>query len=308
MHRDKLKSLALYFLLPRPGAITGGAIYFWGGIAYGVALSHHFSAAAIAVAWLGTEFLVNQAKYWLNDYKDAASDRFHPRKRERAAARGDLPVRLLPALAALRMITGTIFLLWYQPKMLPLALLLPAIQLLYDTVKRLPLLNAGVAASGSVVRFAAGYAAITGVWPLFFPCLLVYCQRLAIYVASYSAEGRYLLRYGKTPGKEYTLFYARHPYIEKLAVALFLGLLVFALGRSIPGGIIITGIVLAFLGVLYYRISGPGDRFYWQGWKLLWATRALVSRQLSESFRLKTGLYAKEGGLARGRPGHRQRV
>ncbi|OIQ60635.1 phosphoribose diphosphate:decaprenyl-phosphate phosphoribosyltransferase [Moorella thermoacetica] len=287
MHLCKLKRLALYLLLPRPGAITGGAIYFWGGIAYGVALSHHFSVVDIAVTWLGTEFLVNQAKYWLNDYKDAASDRLHPRKSERAAAGGDLPVKWLPILAALRIITGIIFLLWYQPKMLPMALLLPAIQLWYDTVKRLPLVNAGVAASGSVVRFAAGLCAITGVWPLFFPCLLVYCQRLAIYVASYSAEGRYLLRYGKTPGKEYTLFYAQHPYLEKLAVALFLGLLVFAVGRSISGGIIITGIVVVFLGVLYYRINGPGDRVYWQGWKLLGATCAFVSKQLSEQFRLK---------------------
>ncbi len=109
------------------------------------------------------------------------------------------------------------------------------------------------------------------------PCLLVYCQRLAIYVASYSAEGRYLLRYGKTTGKEYTLFYAQHPYLEKLAVALFLGLLVFALGRSIPGGIIFTGIGVAFWGVLYYRLNGPGDKVYWQGWKLLRATCAFVS-------------------------------
>ncbi|MBE3573768.1 MAG: UbiA family prenyltransferase [Moorella humiferrea] len=287
MHQDKLKSLALYILLPRPGAITGGGIYFWGGIAYGIALSHHFAVLDIAVAWLGAEFLVNQAKYWLNDYKDAASDRLHPRKKERAAAGGYLPVKWLPTLAALRMITGIIVLFWYQPKLLPLALLLPAIQLWYDTVKRLPLLNAGVAAGGSVVRFAAGLCAVTGVWPMFFLCLLVYCQRLAIYVASYSAEGRYLLRYGKTPGKEYTLFYAQHPYLEKLAMALFLGLLVFALEQSIPNGIIIISIVVAFLGVLYYRINGPGDRVYWYGWKLVWATCVFVSRQLSEQFRLR---------------------
>lgn len=286
MHPGKFKRLALYLLLPRPGAITGGGIYFWGGVAYGVALSHHFSVSDIAVAWLGTEFLVNQAKYWLNDYKDAASDQFHSRKSERASAGGYFPVKWLPVLVALRTITGIIFLLWCRPQVLPFALLLPAIQLLYDAVKRLPLLNAGVAASGSVVRFASGFAAMTGVWPLFFPCLLVYCQRLAIYVAAYSAEGRYLLRYGKTPGKEYTFFYARHPYLEKLTMALFLGLLVFALRRSIPGGIIITGIVLAFLGVLYYRINGPGDRVYWQGWKLLWAIWAFVSRQLFEQFRL----------------------
>ncbi len=47
----------------------------------------------------------------------------------------------------------------------------------------------------------------------------------AIYIAAYGAEGRYLLRHGTTPGKEYTLFYARHPYLEKMAMVFFLGLL-----------------------------------------------------------------------------------
>ncbi|MGQ9513321.1 UbiA family prenyltransferase, partial [Thermodesulfitimonas sp.] len=277
----RLKKLALYLLLPRPGAITGGAIYFWGGVAYGVALNRHFSIADIAVVWLGIEFLINQAKYWLNDYKDVASDRLHPRKKERASAGGYLPVKWLPVLCALRMVAGTAFLLWCRPQVLPFALLLPAIQLLYDSVKRIPLLNAGVAATGSLVRFAAGYAAVTGAWPLFFPCLLVYCQRLAVYVAAYSAEGRYLLRYGKTPGKEYTFFYARHPCLERLALALFLGLLVFALARHVPGGIVVTGIVIALLGVLYYRINGPGDRIYWDDWKVLWAVLSYGFRQLS---------------------------
>ena len=287
MHPGKLKKLALYLLLPRPGAITGGAIYFWGGVAYGVALDRHFSIADIAVAWLGIEFLINQAKYWLNDYKDVASDRLHLRKSERASAAGYFPVKWLPLLAAVRLIAGVVFLLWCWPQVLPLALLLPVIQLLYDSVKRAPLLNAGVAATGSLVRFAAGYAAVTGVWPLFFPCLLVYCQRLAVYVAAYSAEGRYLLRYGKTPGKEYTFFYARRPYLEKLALALFLGLLVFALERHVPGGIVVTGIVIALLGVLYYRINGPGDRIYWEGWKVLWTILSCGFRQLSAQWWLK---------------------
>lgn len=287
MPPDKLKKLALYLLLPRPGAVTGGAIYFWGGVAYGVALDYHFSIADIAVAWLGIEFLVNQAKYWLNDYKDVGCDRLHPRKSERVSAAGYFSVKWLLVLAALRMIAGIALLLWYRSQVLPFALLLPVIQLLYDSVKRIPLLNAGVAASGSLVRFAAGYIAVTGVWPLFFPCLLVYCQRLAVYVAAYSAEGRYLLRYGKTPGKEYTFFYAHHPYLEKLALALFLGLLVFALERHVPGGIVVAGIVIALLGVLYYRINGPGDRIYWEGWKVLGAIVTCGSRQLSARLRLK---------------------
>jgi len=179
------------------------------------------------------------------------------------------------------------FLFWCWPQALPFALLLVVIQLSYDSLKRIPLLNAGVAACGSVVRFAAGYTAVAGAWPLLFPCLLVYCQRLAVYVAAYSAEGRYLLRHGVTPGKEYTLFYARHPYLEKVAIALFLGLLVFAFKQSVPGGVIITGIVTALLGVLYYRINGPGDRVYWKGWKSLWAILASLSREFSEQFRLK---------------------
>ncbi|MEW6448438.1 MAG: UbiA family prenyltransferase [Bacillota bacterium] len=287
MVTGKFKKVALYLLLPRPGAIIGGSVYFWGGVAYAVVLNRCFSIADIAVAWFCIEYLINQAKYWLNDYKDVASDRLHPRKRERASAGGYLPVKWLPVLCALRMVAGTAFLLWCRPQALPFALLLPVIQLLYDSVKRIPLLNAGMAACGSLVRFAAGYAAVGGVWPLFFPCLLVYCQRIAIYVAAYSAEGRYLLRHGTTPGKEYTLFYARYPYLERMALASFLGLLVFAIEQSVPGGIIVTGIILALCGALYYRINGPGDKIYWEGWRLLWRMPVLICRRLGRQLRLR---------------------
>lgn len=287
MVTGKFKKVALYLLLPRPGAVAGGSIYFWGGVGYAIVLNRCFSVADVAVAWLGIEFLINQAKYWLNDYKDVASDRRHPRKRERASAGGYLPVKWLPVLCALRVAIGIAFFFWLLPRAIPFALLLPLIQLLYDNVKRIPLLNAGVAASGSLVRFAAGYAAVTGVWPLLFPCLLVYCQRIAIYVAAYSAEGRYLLRHGITPGKEYTLFYARYPYLERMALASFLGLLVFAIEQSVPGGIIVTGIILALCGALYYRINGPGDKIYWEGWRLLWRMPVLICRRLGGQLRLR---------------------
>jgi len=283
----RFKKVALYLLLPRPGAITGGSVYFWGGVAYAATLHHGASMVEVAVGWFCTEFLINQAKYWLNDYKDTSSDRFHPRKKERAPAGGYFPAAWLPFLFALRVATGLALLLWFWPRALPLALLLPAIQLLYDRVKRVPLLNAGVAAWGSVVRFACGFAAAAGAGPLAFPCLLVYCQRVAIYIAAYSAEGRYLLRHGTTPGKEYTLFYARHPYLEKLAMASFLGLLALALEHSVPGGVIITGILLAFCGALYYRVNGPGDRIYWEGWRLLWRAPALISRRLRGRLKLR---------------------
>lgn len=281
----RLKRVVLYLLLPRPGAITGGSIYFWGGVAYAATLHHGASIVEVAAGWFCTEFLINQAKYWLNDYRDASSDRFHPRKKERAPASGHFPVEWLPFLFALRAAAGLAFLFWFWPQAVPFALLLPAIQLLYDAAKRVPLLNGGVAAWGSVVRFACGYATVAGGGPPVFSCALVYSQRLAIYIAAYSAEGRYLLNHGITPGKEYTLFYARHPYLEKVAMASFLGLLAFALNQSLPGGVVVAGVLLALCGVLYYRINGPGDRIYWEGWRVLWAILTFVSRQLSEQFR-----------------------
>ncbi|MGO0122085.1 hypothetical protein [Desulfothermobacter acidiphilus] len=226
--------------------------------------------ADIAVVWFGLEFMVNQAKYWLNDYRDAATDRLHPRKRERVSAAAYFPVRWLPFLFALRLFTGILFLSLYQPRALIFALLLPLIQLLYDSIKRIPVINAGVAACGSVVRFAAGYVAVAGIWPLPFPCLLVYLQRLVIYVAAYTAEGRYLLKLGTTAGKEYTVFYARHPYLEKAVTILFLGGLALALGRFIPGGVAVAGVIVLLSGVLYYRLNGPGDRIYWRDWRAVW--------------------------------------
>ncbi|ACX52191.1 UbiA prenyltransferase [Ammonifex degensii KC4] len=248
----------------------GGSIYFWGGVVYAIVLSQKLPIADIIVAWFCLELMVNQAKYWLNDYRDVATDRLHPRKKERVSAAEYFPVRWLPIFSTARMLIGAGLLFGYQPRALIFALLLPTIQLLYDSVKRIPLINAGVAACGSMVRFAAGYAAVAGGWPLLFPCLLVYLQRLAIYVAAYTAEGRYLLKCRTTAGKEYTVFYARHPCLEKVVTILFLGVLTLALGRFIPGGIAVAGVIVLLSGVLYYRLNGPGDRIYWRDWRAVW--------------------------------------
>ena len=159
-----------YLLLPRFGAILGSSIYFWGGVFYAMAITRHFSFYDLALAWFCGEFLINQAKYWLNDYKDLASDRFHPRKKERVSASGNIPKKWLPALFASRTAAGLALLCWFLPEVLPFALLLPLVQIFYESVKRIPLLNASVAASGSLVRFAAGFCAVAGGWPALLPC------------------------------------------------------------------------------------------------------------------------------------------
>ena len=278
MTASKLK-IIFYLLLPRPGAILGGSLYFWGGVFYALAITRHFSFYELALAWFCGEFLINQAKYWLNDYKDLASDRLHPRKKERASASGSIPKNWLPTLFVGRTAAGLALLCWFLPAVLPFALLLPLIQVLYESVKRIPLLNAGVAASGSLVRFAAGFCAGAGGWPALLPCLLVYAQRMAIYLAAYAAEGRYLLRRRAVPGKEYTLFYARRPYLEKLGLACFLGLLGYALAQSAPAWIAPAGVAIAAGGILYYRINGPGDKFYFRYWKFLWLMFIFTFRQ-----------------------------
>lgn len=264
------RKLICYLLLPRFGAILGGSVYFWGGVFYALAITRHFSFSDLALAWFGGEFLINQAKYWLNDYKDLASDRLHPRKKERASAGGIIPARWLPVLFAGRTTAGLALLCWFLPEVLPFALLLPLVQIFYESVKRIPLLNAGVAASGALIRFAAGFCAGAGGWPALLPCLLVYAQRMAIYTAAYAAEGRYLLRRRTVPGKEYTLFYARRPYLEKISLVCFLGLLGYALAQSVPVWTALAGVAIAAGGILYYRINGPGDKFYFRYWKFLW--------------------------------------
>lgn len=286
MKVSKLKFIC-YLLLPRPGAILGGSLYFWGGVFFAMAITRHVSFSDLAVAWFGGEFLINQAKYLLNDYRDIASDRLHPRKKERAPASGSIPGKWLPALFAGRTAAGLALLCWFLPAVLPFALLLPLIQVLYESVKRIPLANAGVAASGALVRFAAGFCASAGGWPALLPCLLVYAQRIAIYLAAYAAEGRYLLRCRAVPGKEYTLFYARRPYLEKLGLACFLGLLGYALAQSAPAWIAPAGVAIAAGGILYYRINGPGDKFYKRYWKFLWLTFIFTLRQKTGETKLK---------------------
>ena len=282
------RKFIFYLLLPRPGAILGGSLYFWGGVFYALAITHHFSFYDLALAWFCGEFLINQAKYWLNDYKDLTSDRLHPRKKERASASGIIPARWLPVLFAGRTAAGLTLLCWFLPRVLPFALLLPLVQLFYESVKRTPLLNACVAASGALVRFAAGFCAGAGVWPALLPCLMVYTQRIAIYTAAYAAEGRYLLRrLAVVPGKEYTLFYAQRPYLEKISLACFLGLLGYALAQSVPVWTALAGVAIAAGGILYYRINGPGDKFYARYWKFLWLMFIFTFRQKTGATELK---------------------
>ncbi|MBE3588834.1 MAG: hypothetical protein IMW93_09875, partial [Thermoanaerobacteraceae bacterium] len=154
-------------------------------------------------------------------------------------------------------------------------------------VKRIPLLNAGVAASGSLVRFAAGFCAGAGVWPALLPCLMVCTQRMTIYTAAYAVEGRYLLRRRGVRGKEYTYFYARHPYLEKISLACFLGLLGYAFAQSVPAWTALAGVAIAAGGILYYRINGPGDKFYARYWKFLWLMFIFTFRQKMGATELK---------------------
>jgi hypothetical protein len=110
---------------------------------------------------------------------------------------------------------------------------------------------------------------------------------MAIYLAAYAAEGRYLMQRRPVPGKEYALFYARRPYLEKLSLACFLGLLGYALAQSAPAWITLAGVTIAAGGIFYYRINGPCDKFYRRYWKFLWLTFRFTLRQKTRGTELK---------------------
>lgn len=105
------------------------------------------------------------AVYLLNDLMDRPADRQHPTKRFRPIAAGRVSAPAVVALLTILLLGGLALLTWLTPPLGGIGLLYLALNLAYSLgLKRLPLLDVLLVASGYVIRPAAGAVAI-GVAP-----------------------------------------------------------------------------------------------------------------------------------------------
>lgn len=105
------------------------------------------------------------AVYLLNDLMDRNADRQHPAKRFRPIAAGRVSVAAAVAVLIILLLAGLGLMTWLTPLLGGVGLLYLAINLSYSLgLKRLPLLDVLLVASGYVIRPAAGAVAI-GVAP-----------------------------------------------------------------------------------------------------------------------------------------------
>lgn len=105
------------------------------------------------------------AVYLLNDLMDRNADRQHPAKRFRPIAAGRVSVPAAVAVLLILLLAGLGLMTWLTPLLGGVGLLYLAINLSYSLgLKRLPLLDVLLVASGYVIRPAAGAVAI-GVAP-----------------------------------------------------------------------------------------------------------------------------------------------
>ena len=117
---------------------------------------------------VGTVFLgfccVSSAIYLFNDINDRELDRFHPRKRKRPIASGELSVRLAATVATILASTGLLFVA-FQPRVLVFLLAYGLINVFYSLwLKHIVIVDIFCIAAGFVLRVFAGGAAI-GVSP-----------------------------------------------------------------------------------------------------------------------------------------------
>jgi decaprenyl-phosphate phosphoribosyltransferase len=105
--------------------------------------------------------LVSSAVYLLNDVRDVAEDRLHPKKRLRPIAAGELRPRVAIGLAAVVGISGLMIgFLTAVPLAITLGVYL-AIQIGYSLwLKHLPVVDLAVVASGFLLRAIAGGVAV----------------------------------------------------------------------------------------------------------------------------------------------------
>lgn len=161
-----------------------------------------FGAAAGVVSFVA----LSSSAYLLNDVRDAAQDRGHPRKRFRPVARGDLSPAgaygLAASLAAVAFVVGA----FLGSSFVVLLAGFGTLQLAYSfALKRVPIVDVVTIAGAFALRAAAGAAAAdvpASHW------LLICTVLLALFLAFAKRRGELVLvRKGETSGRAGLGFY-----------------------------------------------------------------------------------------------------
>lgn len=168
---------------PKNAAVLAAFFFALGDPTQGVAI-RQFIVVAQAVALF---CLASSAMYLLNDLLDRERDRAHPVKRRRPIASGELPVGVAAVIGgtlAVAAVTGAVAL--SRPFAAVLGAYL-AMQALYSlALKRVPLVDVIVIATGFVLRTIAGARAIHAAIS---PWLLLCAFLLALFLALCKRRG-----------------------------------------------------------------------------------------------------------------------
>ena len=122
-----------------------------------------FEPAVLAgVAFAFVAFcLVSSAVYLLNDIRDVAEDRLHPKKRFRPIAAGELSVPVAAVMAVVLGVAGLGLGFWVDVWLGVTLVVYVAIQILYSAaLKHLRVIDLAVVASGFLLRAIAGGVAV----------------------------------------------------------------------------------------------------------------------------------------------------
>jgi decaprenyl-phosphate phosphoribosyltransferase len=120
------------------------------------ALGHDDVPGRVSVACIAF-CLISAGIYSLNDSRDVAEDRLHPRKRYRPVAAGELPIREAIGLGVACLLVGLAACLAIRPLLGVVAVTYIALTLSYTLVwRRVVLIDIFVVAAGFVLRALAG--------------------------------------------------------------------------------------------------------------------------------------------------------
>ncbi|HWC86908.1 MAG TPA: decaprenyl-phosphate phosphoribosyltransferase [Solirubrobacteraceae bacterium] len=251
------------------------------------ALGHDDVPGRVGLAFVAFSLLASGI-YAVNDVRDAAEDRRHPRKRRRPVAAGELTPTLALSLGVALMIVGLSCCAFVAPALALVGAAYLAVTLTYTTVwRRVVIADIAAIAAGFVLRAIAGGVAAPVALSHWFILVVVFS---AVFVAA----GKRHAELRRAPGGQLGRRAVLHLYTEsRLRVALtasmalaFAAYLLWAVAGPLVEGvpwrlttvIPFAGCLLRY-GMLLRRGDGeaPEDLVFGDRWLRFWALAWIVT-------------------------------